>query len=132
SVRTQALPDCEVLLLDRGVAEPGPRLDALGPHRVVQATTSDGEEAWEAALNAASGRVVLFMSDDLELAPYSLQSLMDQVLTEPSSLASPLLVGERGTGVSGDLSGHEAVCLMAQRRALLGADPLDLVPVRSA
>jgi hypothetical protein len=132
SVRTQALPGCEILLLDRGVAEPDPRLDALGPHRVVRTATDDPEQAWEEALNATSGRVVLFMSDDLQLAPYSLQSLVDQVVAEPSTLASPLLVGDRGTGVSADFSGHEAVCLVAQRRALLGEDPLDLIPVRSA
>jgi hypothetical protein len=120
------------LLLDRGVTAPNPKLADLGPHSVVEASADDAEQAWETALNATSGRVVLFMSDDLQLEPYSLQSLVDQVVAEPGTLASPLLVGQRGTGVSADFSGHEAVCLVAQRRALLGEDPLDLVPVRSA
>ena len=57
---------------------------------------------------------------------------MDQVLSAPQTIASPLVVGAHGTGISGDLGSLSTVCLAGRRASLLGEDPLDLVPVSSA
>lgn len=132
SVRRQALPDMEVLLLVPGEVTPDAQLSEFGPVSVVAVNGLDAENVWLQALESSAGDVVLFMSDDLELGPESLNSLMDQVLSAPQTIASPLVVGAHGTGISGDLGSLSTVCLAGRRASLLGEDPLDLVPVSSA
>jgi hypothetical protein len=132
SVRTQTLPGTEVLLLIPGADEPDAQLATFGVATVLRGDSADAEGLWMQALESSNGQVVLFMSDDLELAPLSVSSLVDHVIAAPGTLASPLLVGKHGTGVSSDFGALSTVCLAGQRSALLGEDPLDLVAVRGA
>lgn len=134
AVREQAPADTEVLALDSGL---GPAGDIhlghlLQPGRLVPLPRGSAEDAWEAGLHATSGRLVLFLSADVQLQPASLDLLMAEVTKDPQSLASPVLVGAHGSGLSSDLTALRSVCLVGQRQSLLGDEAMNLLPVPAA
>jgi glycosyltransferase involved in cell wall biosynthesis len=134
AVREQAPAGTEVLALDSGLGPAGNMHLAhlLEPGRLVPLPRGAAEDVWEAGLQATSGDLVLFLSGDVTLQPASLDLLIEQVTRDPHALASPMLVGPLGTGVSSDLSGFESVCLVGRRQSLLGDDPMNLLPVPAA
>jgi hypothetical protein len=135
SAVTQAGGDAEVFILDAGAADDHDVLrlgDLPGDVTVESVAGVDPESAWEKAVARATGDVVLFLSDDVMLADGCLDALVAAVLGTDGQLASPLLIGPAGTGVSSDLTGFGSVCLAGTRASLVGDDPLDLLLVSGA
>jgi hypothetical protein len=128
-VLDQISPGSLCVLLDAGAEADDDILtlnDVTGNVVHLTVTEPDYEKSWEAGIRQAPDGLVLLLSEGIVLSRDSIDRLVTGCLPDQPTAVSPLIVGSGGTGVSGDLSSPEGVCLLGQRSALLGPDDLEL------
>jgi hypothetical protein len=134
-VLDQVSPDSLCVLLDAGAEADDDILtlnDITGNVVRLAVTEPDSEKSWEAGIRQAPDGPVLLLSEGIVLSSTSIDHLVTGCLSDQPSAVSPLIIGSGGTGVSGDLSSPEGVCLLGQRSSLLGPDDLELVVASDA
>lgn len=130
SVLDQVSPESHYVLLDFGVEADHDILtlnDVTGNATLLPTAGLDSDKAWEEGIRRAPDGFVLLLSEGISLSSDSVARLVDRYPSDMPSVISPLIIGGGGTGISGDLSNSDAVCLLGTRNSLLGPDELEMV-----
>lgn len=129
-VLDQVSPESLCIILDSGAAADHDILtlnDLTGNVVLVSTAGVDSEKAWEEAIRRAPDGFVLLLSEGISLSSDGVARLIAGHPADRPSVVSPLIIGFGGTGISGDLSSPDAVCLLGTRSCLLGPDELEMV-----